>query len=132
LSWVQDGSLKNLKRLAWMFYYYGSEIHRLGRSSLSHGEWVERKIMTAMNVAYVHLDTIPMGTRTCVQQLYAKKFNDVRTNIMRRGTSFYHESLVKKEQPKVEGIFRKHFKRAKSTFFVTLNVQDKSAWHKVN
>ena len=62
LSWVQDGSAENLHRLAWMFYYYGTEIHKLGRSTLTHGEWVERKVMTAMNIAYVHLADLPLHT----------------------------------------------------------------------
>jgi hypothetical protein len=132
LSWMQDGSAENLQRLAWMFYYYGTELYRLGRSSLSHCEWVERKIMTEMNVAYVHLERIPIGTRTCVQQLYGRNFNNVRTNIMRRGASFQHASYVKVEQPKVEGLFKKNFKRGKSTFFVTVDVDNSAAWHKVN
>jgi hypothetical protein len=37
-AWMQDGSKENMQRLAWMFYYYGTEIHKLGRSTLTHGE----------------------------------------------------------------------------------------------
>ena len=132
LSWMQDGGEENLQRLAWIFYYYGTELYRLGRSSLSHGEWVEQKVLWNLNVAYVHLNDIPIGQTTCVQQLYAKKFSDLRTNILRRHTAFRHASAVKKEQPKVAGLFKKHFKRGKSTFFVSLDVQNSQAWHKVS
>ena len=100
-----------------MFYYYGTEVHRSGRSYLTHGEWVEHKVMTALNITYVHLSELPIGQRTCLQQLYAKKFNDLRTNIMRRGSAIQHRSVIKKEQPRVEGLFHKNFKRAKTTFF---------------
>jgi hypothetical protein len=132
LSWMQDGSAENLQRLAWMFYYYGTEIHKLGRSTLTHGEWVERKVMTAMNIAYVHLADLPIGRRTCLQQLYSKRFNDLRTNIMRIGNSFRHASMIKKEQPKEPGWFKTNFKRPKTTFFISLGVQDSTQWRKVS
>jgi hypothetical protein len=132
LAWMQDGGEENLKRLAWMFYYFASEVHRSGRSYLTHGEWVERKVMTALNVTYVQLSELPIGQRTCLQQLYAKKFNDMRTNIMRRGAALQHNSMIKKEQPKVAGIFRKNFKRAKTTFFVSSDVGKCEAWRKVS
>ena len=131
LAWVQDGSEANMQRLAWMFYFYGSELHKLGRSSLSHGEWVERKVMDVLNITYVHLSELPIGRRTCLQQLYSKKFNDLRTNIMRSGGAIQHTSMVKKEQPKVTGMFNKNFKRGKTTFFATINVKDNEQWHKV-
>jgi hypothetical protein len=132
LSWMQDGSEENLKRMAWMFYYYGTEIHRMGRSTLSHGEWVEQKVMTTLNVSYVHLRELLISQRTCVQQLYSKKFNDFRTNIMRRNGAFCHTSMVNKEQPKGSGLFRKNFKRGKSVFFKTLNVAKGTEWSKVS
>jgi hypothetical protein len=69
-AWMQDGSEENMQSLAWMFYYYGTEIHKLGRSTLMHGEWVERKVMSLLNVLHVHLGELPIGHRTCVQQLY--------------------------------------------------------------
>jgi hypothetical protein len=106
-----------------MFYYYGTEIHRMERSTLSHGEWVERKVMTLLNALYVHLRELRIGQRTCVQQLYSKKFNDFRTNIMRRNGSLTHTSMVNKEQPKKSSLFKKNFKRGKRVFFVTLDVE---------
>jgi hypothetical protein len=130
-SWTQDGGEENLRRLAWMFYYYGTEIHKLGRSTLTHGEWVEQKVMTALNVEYVHLSALPIASRTCLQQLYSRKYNDIRANILRRGATIQHSSTVSKEQPKVKGIFKKNFKRGKSTFFMTLDVTETTAWHKV-
>jgi hypothetical protein len=132
LAWMQDGGEENLKRMAWMFYYYGTEIHKMGRSTLTHGEWVEQKVMTTLNVSYVHLREIPIGQRTCIQQLYAKKFNDFRTNIMLRNGAFRHTSMVNKEQPKRSGLFRKNFKRGKSIFFETLNVAEETEWRKVS
>jgi hypothetical protein len=130
-SWLQDGSVTNLKRLAWLFYYYGSEIHKSGRSLLTHGEWVERKVLSALNVSYVHLNTLVSGQRTCVQQLYSKKMNEMRNNIMRRSPAFHHTSGIKKEQPCVPSIFKRNFKRGKSTFFVTQNIREKTLWNKV-
>jgi hypothetical protein len=95
-AWMQDRSKENMQRLAWMFYYYGTEIHKWGRSTLTHGEWVERKIMRSLNVSFVHLGELPIGHQTCVQQLYSKKFNDFRTNIMCRIGAFRHISMVNK------------------------------------
>jgi hypothetical protein len=97
LSWIQNGDNANMKRLAWMCYYYGTDIHKIGRSCLTHGEWVERKVMQVLNVEYVHLTNLPPGQQTCLQQLYSRKFNDVRTNIMSRGSTHQHQSLIKKE-----------------------------------
>ncbi len=131
LAWLQDGGKANLVRLAWIFYYYGTELHRMGRSGLTHGEWVEKKVMTSMNVSYVHLADLPIGKRTCLQQLYSKKFNALRTNTMRQSEAVQHTSMVNKEQPRVEGMFKKNFKRKKTLFFVTMNHRNKSAWHKV-
>ena len=132
LAWMQDGGEENLKRLAWIFYFYGTEVHRSGKSYHTHGEWVEREVMSALNITYVHLSELPIGQRTCLQQLYAKKFNDLRTNIMRRGSAIQHKSMVKKEQPRVAGMFQKNFKRAKTTFFVSLNVGREEDWRKVS
>jgi metal-dependent amidase/aminoacylase/carboxypeptidase family protein len=129
-SWLQDGSEANQQRLAWIFYYYGMEIHQIGRS-LTHCDWVESKVLAALNVAYVHLGDKEERQRTCVQQLYSKKMNYVRSNIMRRGLTMNHTSMIQKEQPKVPGLYNKNFKRGKATFFVTLDERDKRGWHKV-
>jgi hypothetical protein len=131
-AWMQDGSEENMQCLAWMFYYYGTEIHKLGRSTLTHGEWVERKVMSSLNVSYVHLGELPNGHRTCIQQLYSKTFNDFMTNIMRRNGAFRHTSMVNKEQPKGSGLFKKNFKRGKSVFFETSDVTRSSEWRKVS
>jgi hypothetical protein len=63
-AWMQDGSEDNMQCLAWMFYYYGTEIHKLGRSTLTLGEWVEQRVMSSLNVLYVHLGELPVGHRT--------------------------------------------------------------------
>jgi hypothetical protein len=131
-AWMQNGSEENMQRLAWMFYYYGTEIHTMGRSTLTHGEWVEQKVMSSLNVSYVHLGELPIGHRTCVQQLYSKKFNDFRTNIMRRNGAFRHTSMVNKEQPKGSSLYKRNFKRGKSVFFETLDVTKSSKWQKVS
>jgi hypothetical protein len=132
LAWMQDGGEENMQRLAWMFYFYGTEIHGGGRSTLSHGEWVEQKVMTLLNVSYVHLQELPIGQRTCVHQLYSKKFNNIRTNIMRRNGSFTHKSMMTKEQPRKSSLFTKNFKRNKNAFFVTLDIENISEWRKVS
>ena len=131
LSWLQDGSIDNLQRLVWMFYYYGIEMYRISRH-LTHCQWVEAKVLASLNVTYVHLGELPLGQHTCVQQLYSRRFNDIRANIMRRGPTMLHRSMIKKEQPKVSGLFKKNFKRGKSTFFLTLNEQYASQWKKVS
>jgi hypothetical protein len=131
-SWLQDGSEANLQRLAWIFYYYGGEVHQFGRSSLTHCEWVEQKVLTAMNVSYVHLAELEVKQHTCVQQLYNKQMNNIRSNILRTGPAMQHASMVKREQPKLPGLFKKNFKRGKTTFFVTINSQDITRWNKVS
>jgi hypothetical protein len=44
ISWVQEGSAENLKGIAWMFYYYATELYQTGMAQ-THGEWVKRKVM---------------------------------------------------------------------------------------
>jgi hypothetical protein len=61
LAWSQDGREANLVHFAWIFHYYETELDRMGRSGLTHGEWVEKKVMTLMNVSYVHLADLPIG-----------------------------------------------------------------------
>jgi hypothetical protein len=130
VSWVQDGSAENLMRIAWMFYYYTTELYQTGMAQ-THGEWVERKLMSKMKFVYVHLDSLPTNQRTCVHQLYSKVMNEVRSNIMRRTRLFLHKSNIQKEQPRVSGAFRKNFKREKTTFFATFKVDDTAQWFKV-
>mgnify|MGYP002807830657 CR=1 FL=1 len=114
-AWMQDRSEENMQRLAWMFYYYGSEIHKFGMT-LTHGEWIERKVLASLHVTYVYLGDLPTGQRTCVQQLYSKKINDLRSNIMRRTPTFQHTSMIKKEQPKIPGLFKKTLSVVKVPF----------------
>jgi hypothetical protein len=92
-AWMQDGGEDNLRQLAWMFYYYGTEICKLGRFTLTHGEWVKQKVMTALNVECMHLLDLPIALRTCLQQLYSKKYNDIRANhstfqLCQQGTAY--------------------------------------------
>jgi hypothetical protein len=129
-SWSQDGSEANLKRLAWIFYYYGSEVHKAGRGK-THGAWVEEKVLVKFNVSYVHLTELDVKQATCVRQLYSQRFNQIRTNIMRRSDTFCHTSLVKCEQPNDPNCFKKNYKRPKSTFFVTGNSKLDTGWSKV-
>jgi uncharacterized protein YgiM (DUF1202 family) len=74
----------------------------MGKSLLTHGEWVEKKVMTSMNVSYIHLADLPIGKQTCLQRLYSKKFNALRTNTMCQSEAIQHTSMVNKEHPKVE------------------------------
>jgi hypothetical protein len=129
-SWTQDGSEVNLKRLAWMFYYYGTEVHKAGRGC-THGAWVEQKVLVKLNVSYVHLTELPIKQATCVMQLYSQTMNSIRTNIMRRTGTFCHTSLIKCEQPRDPQVFKKNYKRPKGTFFVTGNAKLDTGWTKV-
>lgn len=130
-SWIKDGSEANLKRMAWMFYFYGCEIYK-NVKGVHHGVWVEQKVLDAFNVEYVHITELDIKQRTCVEQLYSHTMNGLRTNILRRNPQFQHASLVRKEQPKVLGFFKKHFKRSKTTFFVTQKETDVHSWCKVS
>ena len=53
-------------------------------------------------------------------------------NDLRRNQTFQHTSKVKKEQPKIPGLFNKNFKRGKGTFFVTQEIRDQRTWRKVS
>ena len=131
LSWVQDGGPDNMKRLAWMLYYFGSVMYMRGMA-MTHGNWVEQKVMSTFNIKYVHLKELNMNQRTCMQQLYSKKMNNLRSNILRRTKTVIHTSQIQKEQPKVAGAFNKNFKRDKATFFATLDITNKTQWSKVS
>jgi hypothetical protein len=130
-SWMQDGSEVNQKRLAWIFYYYGTEIHKTALG-VSHGDVVEQKVLATFNVTYVHFTDLNIKQRTCMQQLYSQKMNALRTNILRKGANCKHLSLICKEQPRVEGLMKKNFKHGKTTFFVYRASTEHQAWHKVS
>jgi hypothetical protein len=130
-SWMQDGSDINQKRLAWMFYYYSTEIHKTALG-VAHGDVVEQKVLATFNVTYVHLTNLNIKQRTCVQQLYSQKMNAMRQNILRKGPTCTHLSLIRKEQPRVKELRKKHFKRGKATFFVYPASPEHQAWQKVS
>jgi hypothetical protein len=130
-SWMQDGSNVNLKRLAWIFYYYGTEIHKTA-FGVPHCNVVEQKVLTTFNATYVQLSNLDIKQRTCLQQLYSQKLNALRNNILRKGANCNHQSLIRKEQPKVAGLVKKNFKRGKSTFFAYQATPEHHAWHKVS
>ena len=58
--------------------------------------------------------------------------NDIHSNLMRPGPTLTHTSQIKVEQPKVDGLFRKNYKREKTTFFSTFDVTNISKWNKVS
>ena len=129
-SWIQDGSALNLQRVAWMFHYYGTTVHQFGLG-MTHSAWVEQQVMMTLNVSYVHLMELSDKQATCLRQLYAQKMNQMRTNIMRRNGSFCHTSMITCEQPKHSADYYKHYKRPKSTFFVTKDLRNNDTWKKV-
>jgi hypothetical protein len=119
LSWVEGGSVSNLQHIVWMFYNYGMEIYIIGKLLTPLCELVEGKVLEWLNVTYVHMAELPVGQCTCVKQLYACRFNDLQTNIMQRSPVMQHMSMIKKEQPKVPGLFnrfpgKRHFQYALS------------------
>ena len=121
-----------MKRIAWMFYYHGSEIYKQ-QLSVMHGEWVEQKVMKIFNIQYVHVNELTVNQRSCVQQLYSKRMNDLRTNMLRRNKAFLaHQSQIRKEQPKESAAFSNNFRREKTVFFSTRDLKEKEAWMMVN
>ena len=127
VSWMQDGSVANMKRLAWMLHYYNNEIF-MQAIGMTHGQWVEQKIMKTYNIRYVHLNELTINQRTCVHQLYSKKMNDHRSNIMCQHKACTHQSQIRTEQPKTPHPILVNYRRGKTTFFDTEQIETAESW----
>jgi hypothetical protein len=92
-SWMADGGLMNQKRIAWMYFYFPTVIHQKVLNK-THQEIVEKVVMELLNVEYSNEDELLYNQRSCIQQMYARSFNDVRTNVMRSSTVEKHKIHV--------------------------------------
>ena len=82
-SWLADGGETNQKRVAWMYIYYPRVLHKT-ILTFTHQEWVEQLVLQKLRVRYANIGNLPTKQKTCVQQVYAMRFNEFRSNLSRK------------------------------------------------
>ena len=114
LAWRQCSGAANCKRMAFIFDYYGVEVHRRALN-MTHQEATTRYIMEMMGVVMdVPPEQMRGGQKTCIQQQYSYCAKNSKNNILRRGWNKHHVR-VNLEQGK--GKSNKNWKRPKEVFF---------------
>ena len=121
LAWKQDGGPDNCKRIAFIFDFYATEVHRRAMST-THQEATSYLVMATLGIVMdVPPESMRQGQKTCVQQLYSATSNTLKNNALRMGWH-HHRTRVNLEQGSSRT--KKNWKRPKHVFFN--NRQDKS------
>ena len=119
LAWFKDGHDDNIKRMAWMFYYYPYALHNHAGSNFL--TLVEEVIMATMNITYGSNKAgimIPGNNSTSIQQTVTVCFNRIRANLLRSTNKCNtHKCILLVEKPKKLGFGSG--RRTKTTFYVT-------------
>ena len=97
-SWLADGGEDQRKRVAWMYFFFPNVIHKQVLN-MSHQEMVEDVVKDLLNVGYCNEEELLYNQKSCIQQMYARSFNDVRTNVMRSSTEESHKMHVTIQNP---------------------------------
>ena len=118
-AWFDNGTPANTMRIAWMMFYFPTELYCQATVGTRHQEAVEREILIAMRVNYFAnaADENRRQGRTAVQQTYTLVFNHVRANMLRRSNmANNHKVTVRIEKPKDGSVPAS--RRQKTQFFV--------------
>ena len=82
-SWIQDGGLTNIKRVAWIFHFFPFSCYSAILNK-SHSDLAERKIMKNMQIQYENGHTMTRKHVTCIKQTYSKQLNEKKVNMIRK------------------------------------------------
>jgi hypothetical protein len=113
-AWKQCSGPANCKRMAFIFDYYGTEVHWRALST-THQEATTKHIMATMNIV---MDVQPAemsgGQKTCVQQQYSCCAKNRKNNILRAG---WHQHHVRVNLEQGKAGRKPNWKRPKEVFF---------------
>ncbi len=115
LAWKQCAGPANCKRIAFIFDYYGPEVHRRALN-MTHQEATTKHVTETMGVVMdVQPSEMRRGQKTCIQQQYSLCAKNNKNNILRVGGRHHHVrvNLEKGKAAKTN----KNWKRPKEVFF---------------
>jgi hypothetical protein len=84
LSYIQDGSAMNIKRLHWIFHElpYGTHTDVLVQRK-SHMDWVVEKVKVALNVQWEpRKEGESTSHKNCMEHMYARILSEKRNNLL--------------------------------------------------
>jgi hypothetical protein len=118
-SYVQDGSLLNIKRIHWIFSELPFETHQdVLPQRKSHMHLAVEKVERDMNVSWASAKGGGGGShRNCLQQVYSKMLNDKKQTIIKEeGTSHKRKPMVRRPRTVAAAGNAAHYKRGKNMY----------------
>jgi hypothetical protein len=115
-SWLADGGPANQKRFAWMYFYYPTVVYNMVLNE-THQAVVEKETLKRLQVVYSNQEAMSLTQKTCVQQMYARLFNENRANVLRSACREKHQIQVSVTIPKNKRATSK--KREKPKFYIS-------------
>jgi hypothetical protein len=119
-SYIQDGSLLNIKRVHWIFNELPCRTHQdVLPQRKSHMDLAVEKVEREMNIAWAP----PKGEgdelrRNCIQQVYSKILNDKKQTIIKEeGTTHRRKPLVRHPKSVAAAGNAPHYKKGKLMYF---------------
>jgi hypothetical protein len=114
VAWKQDCGADNCKRIAFIFDFYATEVHRRALTT-THQEATSFYIMATLGIVMdVPPEAMRQGQKTCVQQQYSSTSKIRKNNILRMGSQ-HHGTRVNLEQGPTQT--KSNWKRPKHVFF---------------
>jgi hypothetical protein len=119
MAWRQNVGAVNCKRIAFIFFYYGTEVHKMALST-PHRDATAYHIMDTLGI---EMDVLPAamrgGQKTCLQQQYSNTANNKKHNILRSGKEKHQVQVTCEEgQSQAQARTTKNWRRPKSMFFI--------------
>ena len=116
-AFYQDSSFSNLRKMAFILYFYHTEIYQRVFHK-THQQFVEEMILKTLNVKYNNA-VLPQRERTCIQQLYSTINNKKVQNMMRSNEMRIRYQKIQLKMPQaLKNNATKYYKRPKNVFYV--------------
>lgn len=118
-SFVQDGSLRNIKCLHWMFNELPSSTHQdVLPQRMTHMEVVVKKVELAMNITWApKKEGDKTNHRNCIQHVYSKILNDKKQTIINEdGTAHGRKPKVRRPKTFAASNRAPNFKKGMTMF----------------
>jgi hypothetical protein len=119
-SYVEDGSLANIKCIHWMFNELPLATHQdVLPQRMSHMDLVVRKVERAMNITWAsRKQGENQQHKNCLEHTYSKVLNDKKQTIINdNGTEHKRKPLVRCPRTEGEANGNPHYKKGKRLFY---------------
>jgi hypothetical protein len=119
-SYVQDGSLLNIKCIHWIFNELPFATHRdVLPQRKSHMDLAVEKVEREMSITWAAVKEGGGGNqRNCLQQVYSKMLNDKKQTIIKEeGTTHRRKPIVRHPKSVAAARNAPHYKRGKTMYY---------------